>query len=266
MTTASASPTVAATAAPAPGRRDVTAYYIGQSTLQLGRNVFFLVFTIAFPLVMFLLFSQLFGQQSVGDTNVAALMMVALGSYGAFGAAINGGALLQVERRTGWFRQLQLTALTPLGFVTGKLVAAMLAVLPALVVVYAAGALTGVDASLGQHLASIGIVWIAMVPMVLLGVAVALWVKLEAVQAVLTIVMMLMAIAGGMIFPSQLFPAWLVSIGQWLPTHWVVQLGQWPIVGGDLPWQGVAVLAGWLAILGLVTVLGFRRAVRTSKR
>lgn len=264
MTTVTAS--TAGSAAPAPSRRDVTVFYVGQSTLQLARNVFFLVFTIAFPLVMFLLFSQLFGGQQVGETNVAALMMVALGSYGAFGAAINGGALLQVERRTGWFRQLQLTALTPVGFVVGKVVAAMLAVLPALLVVYVAGALTGVEAGAGALLASAGIVWLAMVPMVLLGVAIALWVKLEAVQAVLTVVMMLLAIAGGMIFPSQLFPEWLVAIGQWLPTHWIVQLGQWPIVGGELPWVGVAVLAGWLAILGLVTVLGFRRAVRTSRR
>jgi len=250
-----------------PASPRVTLYYAAQSTAQLGRNIFFLIFTIAMPLVMYVLFSQLFGQQSFGATNVSALIMVALGAYGAFGAAINGGALLQVERRTGWFRQLQLTALTPAGFVIGKLVAAMVAVLPALAVVFLAGAtIGGVEGDPVAYLAAAGIVWLAMVPMVVLGLAISLWVKLEAVQAVLTIVMMVLAIVGGMFFPSQLFPEWLQAVGSWTPTYWIVQLGQWPFVGGDFPWLGVLMLAGWLAILGVVTMLGFRHAVRTSRR
>lgn len=259
--------TVTIEAAPRAARRDVTAFYIGQSTVLLARNIFFLIFTIAMPLVMYLLFSQLFGQQSFGATNVSALIMVALGSYGAFGAAINGGALLQLERRTGWFRQLQLTALSPAGFVAGKVIAAMLAVLPAIGIVYLAGAIVGgVEGEPLAYLGSLGIVWLTMIPMVVLGLAIALWVKLEAVQAVLTILMMVLAIVGGMFFPSQLFPEWLNAIGQWTPTHWIVQLGQWPFIGGAFPWQGVAVLGGWLAILGVIAALGFRRAVRTSKR
>lgn len=253
--------------APAPATRNVAGFYAWQSTLLLCRNIFFLIFTIAMPLVMYLLFSQLFGQQAVGATNVSALIMVALGAYGAFGAAINGGALLQLERRSGWFRQLQLTALTPAAFVGGKIFAAMVAVLPALVVVYIAGALIGgVRASVATYLLSGLVVWCTMVPMVLLGVAIALWVKLEAVQAVLTIVMMVLAIIGGMFFPSQMFPEWLQSLGQFTPTWWIVALGQWPFLGGDFPFTGVLVLAAWFVILAGVAVFGFRRAVRTAKR
>mgnify|MGYP007088613232 CR=1 FL=1 len=99
-----------------------------------------------------------------------------------------------------------------------------------------------------------------------LGVAIALWVKLEAAQAVLTITMMVLAIVGGMFFPSQFFPEWLQTIGHFTPTWWIVALGQWPFLGGDFPITGVLVLGIWLAILSVVASLGFRRAVRTSKR
>ena len=44
------------------------------------------------------------------------------------------------------------------------------------------------------------------------------------------------------------------------------QNARWPLVGGDFPWQGVIVLVAWLTVLVGVGALGYRRAIRTSRR
>ena len=74
------------------------------------------------------------------------MIMVSMAAYGSLGAAMSGGAQLAVERRSGWFRQLSITALPPRVFLWAKAAVIMLIVLPALVLVFAAGAVSAASA------------------------------------------------------------------------------------------------------------------------
>ena len=131
-----------------PGTVGMTARYALMSTRNVYRNVRFLVLTVALPLLLFLLYVNLYQGQDTGNgISVVAYLMVSMASFGCIGAAINTGARIAVERQTGWNRQLRLTALPARGYLVAKAVVSMLVTLPALVLVFIAGATVG-DVSL----------------------------------------------------------------------------------------------------------------------
>ncbi|MFC7622761.1 ABC transporter permease [Microlunatus sp. GCM10028923] len=245
-------------------------HYTWHSTYLTAKNVGYVIFTFTLPLMMYILFSQLFGgAPSEAGVNYSALIMVSMGSYGALGAAMSGGAYLAVERKSGWFRQLGLTALPPQSFLWARAAVTMILLLPSVLVVDLAGFLIGgVRAPLGVWLASIGLIWLSLIPMIVLGLVIGLWVKTEAVGGLTTLLLMALALLGGLWMPMEFMPPTLQLIGQALPSYWIGQLGQFPFLPADtaFPWTGIAVLAGWGGLLTLMGVLGYRRAIASSKR
>ncbi len=242
-------------------------HYTLHSTMITGKNWSFVLFSVGLPVVLYLVFSQMFSPGDGGGNDWAAMTMVSLAAYGSLGAAMAGGAQLAVERRSGWFRQLTITALPPRSFLWAKAGVIMLLVLPALILVYLAGLLAGgVRLPVLVWLASLGLMWLALVPMAILGLVIGLWAKAEAVPGVTTLVMLLIAMLGGLWFPAQLMPPVMQTIAHTLPSYWLAELGRYPILGGAWPWAGVGVLLAWSAGLTVLGVLGYRRAVASSKR
>jgi ABC-2 type transport system permease protein len=141
-------------------------------------------------------------------------------------------------------------------------------VLPALVLVFAAGATVGgVDASLGTWLASLGLLWAALIPLTILGIVVGIWVKAEAVQGVTTLLLLALSLLGGLWFPVEIMPNGMRILAHALPSYWLGELGRYPFLpGAPFPWQGVWVLLAWSAVLTVLGALGYRRAATSSKR
>ena len=92
----------------------MTLTYTAIAARSTFRNTRFVIFTLALPLVMYLLFNGLYGQQqdAASGISVSAYLMVSMAAYGGLGAAINAGARVAIERQTGWNRQLRLSALS----------------------------------------------------------------------------------------------------------------------------------------------------------
>ncbi|MGY5764231.1 ABC transporter permease [Brachybacterium sp. DNPG3] len=280
MTTASPTsvPARAASAVAAPSRPALagaptvsqlrrTVRFSADSTLLTLRNGLFLFFTIALPVIMFLMFNSLFGGFEQGTTTVGTVMMVRMAAYGGLGAAINAGAMVQLERANGWLRQLMVAGLSPRSFVIGKMVAAMAVALPALIGVYIAGLTIGdVHLSVGEIVSSLLVLWASMLPLAVLGLALGLALKPSAVGAAATIGMMLLAVAGGLWFPYEMFPEWMQTLSRYTPTFWMGDLGTWAITGEGLPVRGVITLAAWTAVLGVASALLMGRATRASSR
>jgi ABC-2 type transport system permease protein len=126
--------------APAPRALPPALHYTLHSALLTAKNLSFVIFAVALPVVLYLVFSQVFGgiDPSTG-VDYSAITMVNMAAYGSLGAAMSGGAQLALERRSGWFRQLSITALPPRSFLWARVVVIMLVVLPALLLVFAAG-------------------------------------------------------------------------------------------------------------------------------
>jgi ABC-2 type transport system permease protein len=194
--------------------------------------------------------------------------MISMAAYGSLGAAMSGGAQLAVERRSGWFRQLTITVLPPRAFLWSKAAVIMLIVLPALILVFAAGfVIGGVRAPVLVWLASLGLMWLALIPLTILGIVLGLWIKAEAVQGFTTLLLLVLALLGGLWFPVEIMPTVMKDIAHGLPSYWLAELGRYPFLPGSaFPWTGVWVLALWTAGLTVVGALGYRRAAANSKR
>jgi ABC-2 type transport system permease protein len=227
----------------------------------------FLVFSLITPLILYIVFSQIFGGTANGGTNWSAIYMVSMAAYGSLGGAMSGGAQLAVERRSGWFRQLSVTGLRPQAFLLAKAAVVMIITQPALFLVFIAGFLIGgVRAPFGDWIGAMGMMWVALVPLALLGLVIGLWVKAETVQPLTTLVLLVLSLLGGLWFPAQLMPAGMRVVAELTPSYWLATLGRYPFTPGAFPWHGVAVLAGWTIVLTVLGALGYRRAAATSKR
>ena len=261
--------TLTTTSAPAGRRLPPAVHYTLHSALLTAKNVSFVFFAVALPVILYLVFSQVFGGVDPGTgTDYGAVTMVNMAAYGSLGAAMSGGAQLAVERRSGWFRQLSITALPPRAFLGARIVVILLIVLPALVLVFAAGYVVGgVRAPPLTWLASLGLLWLALLPMTVLGIVIGLWVKAETVQGVTTLSLLVLSLLGGLWFPVQAMPPVMQSVAHALPSFWLAELGRYPFLpAGPFPWTGVWVLAGWSAALTVLGALGYRRAAADSKR
>lgn len=248
------------------GHRHV-AHYIAHSMLATLRDWAFLAFVVAMPTTMYLFFSGIYGaQMTQGGASVAAVMMVTMATYGALGAAMSAGAQIQTERATGWFRQLMVTALTPAQFITARIVVAVGVIVPAIAAVFVAGAARGVRLDAGTWVASGVLILVALLPMVMLGLTIGLWLKQAAAGAATTLMMLALSMLGGLWFPLDMMPDAMAAFGRTLPSYWAGRIGTWPISGGAFPWQGVVVLGIWTVALVVLGALGYGRAVRTSRR
>lgn len=266
MTTLTTTPPATAT-----GRRPLppALHYTLRSAVLTAKNVSFVIFAVVLPVVLYLLFSQIFGNADAGaGVDYAAIIMVNMAAYGSLGAAMSGGAQLALERRSGWFRQLSITALPPRSYLWGRAAVIMLIVLPALLLVFVAGyAVGGVRAPAATWLASLGLLWLALVPMTVLGIVVGLWLKADAVPGLTTLLLLLLAALGGLWFPVELLPPVMKTIAATLPSYWLAELGRYPFLpDATFPWTGVVVLAAWCVGLTVLGALGYRRAAATSKR
>jgi len=256
-----------AATAPATRRLPGPVHYTLSALRLTTRNPGYLIFTIGLPVAMYLVFNGIWGgEQVVPGVNYSALLMVQMAAYGSLGAALSGGAIIAVERRSGWFRQLMLTPIPARSFLLARALVVLVIVLPSLLLVFGTGLILGVRAPVGTWFASLGLMWLSLLPLTALGMVIGLVVKNEAVQGLNTVVLLVLSLAGGLWFPIQLMPAAMQTIAKFLPSYWIGEFGRWPFLDDPFPWVGVLVLAGWaLAGVGL-GALGYRRAARDSKR
>jgi ABC-2 type transport system permease protein len=252
-----------------PPRWPAPVHYALHSTWLTLKNFAFVVFAVGLPLVLYVVFSQTFTAGAGPDAGlVSAMIMVSMAAYGALGAAMSGGAQLATERRSGWFRQLSITTLAPREFLLAKAGVIMVLVLPSLLLVFAAGFLIGgVRMPVAVWLASLGLMWLALIPLAVLGIVIGLWVKAEAVGGVTTLVLLLLAMLGGLWLPMEMMPPVAQALAQALPSYWLAEFGRWPMLPDTaFPWTGVLVLLAWVIGLTVLGALGFRRATASSKR
>lgn len=221
--------------------------------LRAGR---FLIFTLALPVLMFLFLSNIAG---VGGTQQKAGLMVGMITWGAFSAALFAGARVAIERDAGWQRQLRLTPLTGAGYLTAKGVVGMVVALPAVVLVPLIGALAeGIRLDFGQWAQVTLGVWLAVIPFALLGLLLGQYGTADSMQAVTGVLMMVLAMFGGLWVPLSALPGLFSGIARILPTYWMSQVGRSALGSSDDMLTAVLVLAGWTVVLGALVVRRYR--------
>jgi len=215
------------------------------------------------PIGLYLLFAGLFGahgQQAQGLPQPTELM-VAMVAYGAMWAVFSAtGPRIAHERAIGWTRQLRVTPLSAPSALAGKLVTALAAALPAMVLVALTAAVSHhVHLSAAQWPALLAAMWAGVLPLALLGLAIGYLAGDEVAFPLTMALYFVLGALGGLWMPLSTMPHVMQDIAQFLPSNAVAELG-WRITGGQAPVpRAVLVLAAWTLGSGLAALLAYRR-------
>jgi ABC-2 type transport system permease protein len=223
------------------------------------RNGRFVIFSIAFPVLLFLLYVGIWAN---GDKAMTGILMVNMTSFGALSAALFAGGRVALERSVGWQRQLRLTPLSGGGYLTAKGITGMLLALPAVILVPLVGVVVeGVSLDTAGWLrVTIGI-WLAVIPFALIGLLIGQVGTPDSMQPIMSLTMMTMSMLGGVFIPIDTMPSWLLKIAHVLPSYWLGQVGRGAVTSNlsvNLG-QAVLVLAVWTVVVGLGVTRRFRR-------
>lgn len=226
---------------------------------RLLRNWRFLVITVGFPVVFYVLF---LGDRSAGglvDGTVTwrVYLMVSMCSFGAVVAALTaGGARLSGERASGWARQLRVTPIPGWSYVAAKVTASMVVTLPVVALVEGVGAgFGGVDLPAAKWVALTVLLWVSALPFALLGVLIGFLVHAETAFPVVTGLMFVLGYFGGLFTPVESMPAVLRAAAHALPSFHHASLGLALIDGKGFGVEDWLVLGGYtLAFIGAIAL------------
>lgn len=233
--------------------------YLLLEVRRATRSTRFLIFTVAFPVVLFLLYVAIFTK---GDSAGVGELMISMTAFGALTGAMFAGGRVAAERALGWQRQLRLTPLSGGGYLAAKGMTSMLLAVPAVVLVPLIGGLfEGVTLEPGEWVRVVLGTWLAVIPFALIGLLIGQVGTPESLQPIMSIVMMTMSLLGGIFIPIETMPDWLLDVAKVLPSYWLGQVGRGAVtseLSADLG-QTVIVLAGWTLVLGIGIVRRYRR-------
>ena len=241
--------------------------YLGIELKRKLRNRRTVLFTIGFPIVMFVIIGlPLRDQQltatpiSQGGPSVAAYIMVSMAMYGAMMSATQTGAAVGIERAQGWSRQLRLTPLNPLVNVVIKMIAGMLLGLLAVLATYIAGAISGIQLTPAQWISTgLGVWLLASAVFTTLGLMVGYLVPGENAAQITSLAIVLLSFLGGLFYPISSMPDFMQVIARFTPVYGISEIARAPLTGEgfDVLWLVNALV--WLGIFVAGTTWAFRR-------
>jgi len=240
-----------------------TTAYVRFEVGRLLRSWKFLVITVGFPVVFYMLF---LGDRSAGrviDGTVPwrTYLMVSMCGFGTLVAGLSaGGGRLAAERAAGWDRQLQVTPLPAWSYVVTKTLATLIVALPVVGLVELVGAtFGGVQLPVWQWVALTLTMWLSAVPFAALGVLVGLTVGTEAAFPVVTALMFVVGYFGGLFNPVSTMPGPLRVVARVLPSYHGQALGLAVVDGRGVAGTDVLVLVASAAALATAVTARYRR-------
>ncbi|MFD7451536.1 ABC transporter permease [Kitasatospora sp. NPDC059827] len=231
--------------------------------LRTLRNRRYLFFTVLYPALMYVFFINAYGSgNQAGGLPVKTYFMVSMATFGAVGAVLTGNAQrISLERKSGWTRQLRLTALPGRAYTVGKITATAVTTLPAILVVFAVGAVQGVSLSAPQWIGLAAALWLGSFVFAALGVALGYAAAPDAVQPIVMITYMAMALLGGTWFPVS---GSLEGLARFNPVFLYNKLATFTQPGHSLDLAAVAGLAAFFAVFVAGAAVLYRRDARRA--
>jgi ABC-2 type transport system permease protein len=220
------------------------------------RNKRYMVFTLMLPVLMYLVIGVHKDHLDNTDTTVNVYYMISMATLGAFSGALMGNAIrISTEKKSGWIRQLRLTALPSWAYVTAKMVSSLATTIPSVVIVFILGrTVGGVRLDAGWKWGALALViWIGASIFSALSVAIGYRFTPDSVQPVTMVIYLPMVILGGIYFAPP--KGFMHNVATALPTYRVTEISNSLIADGTVPSVALAVIAAWL--LGFVLLAVF---------
>jgi ABC-2 type transport system permease protein len=231
--------------------------------LKLLRLPMYILPTLLFPLMFYLLFGVAFRRPGSGPFDMATYLVASYGAFGVMNAALFGfGVGVAVERGQGWMLFKRATPMPALSWLVGKLVACFLSGLLMITLLFTVAATVGgVQLPLLQWLSLAGVLAVGTIPFAAFGLAVGSWVGPNSAPAIINLLVLPMSFASGMWFPIQMMPGIIKKIAQFLPAYHYAQLalGQVGLSRGGPVLRSVVVLSVFTLLSFALARLGDRR-------
>lgn len=229
--------------------------------LDLLRSPGYVVPTVVFPALFFVLFDLQFARTQASIAGAVTLSFMAWAVVGV--ALYQFGVGIAQERGRPWERyQRTLPASAAIRFGARIASALVFGILAAGCVALVARMFTPIDLTAAQWLQVFAYSLIAGIPFVLFGIAIGYWTSARAAVPIATACNLLLAYAGGLWMPPQYLPEFVQKISPYLPTRQFADL-LWSVVNGGFPTHALAGLAAYTLLLGGLASLGYRRDERT---
>jgi ABC-2 type transport system permease protein len=227
------------------------------------RSGAYLAYTIGFPVVFYLLFTNVMQAGPMDDgTTYAAYFMVSMALYGSIGAGLTSvGARIAMERTKGWTRQLALSPLRPRSYVAVKVASAALLSIPVIALILILGAVVnGVSLPWYTWVALLPALVVGGLPFAALGVAIGYTFRDELAQMASLTIYFVLSLAGGLWMPTIVFPSWMAHIAEALPTYRAGELS-WRLLAEQQPFtSGATILLAWTIGFCALAAWRYRRA------
>jgi ABC-2 type transport system permease protein len=233
--------------------------YLRYELLRSFRNWRFLVFSLAYPLVLYFAVAGANRHAEFNGVAFPVYFMAAMATLGAMSAAISSAAVIATERSTGWTRQLRITPLSPRAYLRAKVISGYLRAFFTIALLCLAGIAYGVRLSAGEWGTAIGLLLVGIIPLAALGILLGHLLGADSSMPAIVGVVTLFSLLGG-VYGFQIAKSGVMfDVIKGLPSYWLVQAGQTALGGRDWPVQGWVVIAAWTAVIVPLAVLVYRR-------
>lgn len=233
--------------------------------LRTFRNRGFLIITMGLPLMLYCAVTPGNKGNKVENMPFSLYFMTGMAAYGALFAVFSPTTRIAIDRTRGWTRQVRITPLQTSVYMTAKVITAYVVALPALILLFLAGTAFGVRLSATQWLEMIGLIIVALVPFIVMGILVGHVARPDAMPAVIGGLVVLFALFGGA-FGEFFNTGAMLKIIKLLPSYYLVQAGKGATSGSGAGWpaQGWIVVGAWTVVVVALVVPAYRRDTRRA--
>jgi ABC-2 type transport system permease protein len=236
--------------------------YLRFELVRTFRNRRFFVFSLAFPIALYLLIAAPNrNEHDLSGTGLSAPLyfMVGLAVFGTMNAVLSSGARIAAERSVGWNRQLRLTPLSTRNYFRAKVVTGYAMALVTIAALYVCGLALGVHMPAGRWFEMTWLMLVGLIPLAALGVLYGHLLTPESVGPVMGGTTALLAFLGGSWFPIT-GNGFIAKLAQDVPSYWLVQASHAGL-GQKHPWSthGWIVIAAWTVVVTALAARAYRR-------
>ena len=239
----------------------------GQLLFWRNREAAF--FTFFLPVIFFLIFGSVYGNDVITKEHIrgAAFLEAGMIGYGVAATCFAGlGITLVVRRESGVLKRIRATPLPAATYIAAVLASTFVVFLIEAVLIVGIGRALFSVAVPVRLLSLLGVLGLGAVSFAAMGLGITGLVRSsEGSSAVINAVYLPMAIISGTFFSPKGYPTFLRWIADFLPLTHFTQLTRDVMVRNEHLWSdgwAIAVVAGW----GLVGVLGAIRGFRWQPR
>jgi ABC-2 type transport system permease protein len=231
--------------------------------LLFWRNREAAFFTFFLPIIFFLVFGSIYGNDTISGIRGAKFLEAGMIGYGVASTAFAGLAITMVIRReSGVLKRIRSTPLPPTAYLLAVLVSTFISFLIEAVLIILLGRILFHVPLPGRPLSLLLALAIGAAAFAAMGLGLTCLVRsAEGSSAVVNFVYLPMAIISGTFFSPAHYPTFLKAIANVLPLTYFTKLTRDVMVQHEHVWAApgaIAVVAAW-GVVGLIAaVRGFR--------